>query len=357
MSRSIALTVVLIAAALSGVAPLSAQQAAPARISVPYTMFTLPNGLTVILHEDHSVPIVSRERLVSRRIGQRETGPDRLRAPLRAPDVRGVEKREGRRLRHPARSGRRRQQRVDLRRPHQLLHRRARRTRSTWRCSSSPIAWAICSTSSSENMVNGQRDVVKNERRQGVENAPYGMAGVRIPELLFPKNHPYHWPVIGYMEDLTAASAEDVREFFRKYYAPAEREPRRRRRHQSGRGAEEIEYWFGDVKPGKTADPIEVPPARADGRHQGDADRPRPAATAVPRLDHAAPLLARRRRARRRRERAGRRQELAALQAARVRPADRAGRLRVPGLGDARIDLPDHRHRAAIVRTAGPDAG
>ena len=67
----------------------------------------------------------------------------------------------------------------------------------------------------SEEMVNGQRDVVKNERRQSVENAPYGMADPKIWELMFPKNHPYHWPVIGYMEDLTAASAEDVREFFR----------------------------------------------------------------------------------------------------------------------------------------------
>jgi zinc protease len=48
----------------------------------------------------------------------------------------------------------------------------------------------------SEQMVNGQRDVVKNERRQSVENAPYGMANVRITELMYPKNHPYHWPVI-----------------------------------------------------------------------------------------------------------------------------------------------------------------
>ena len=44
--------------------------------------------------------------------------------------------------------------------------------------------------------VNGQRDVVKNERRQSYENAPYGMAELRISELMFPKNHPYRWPVI-----------------------------------------------------------------------------------------------------------------------------------------------------------------
>ena len=68
--------------------------------------------------------------------------------------------------------------------------------------------------------VDGQRDVVKNERRQGVENRPYGRADVLLPELLFPKDHPYHWPTIGYMDDLSAASYDDVVEFFKKYYAP-----------------------------------------------------------------------------------------------------------------------------------------
>src|SRR5213079_3438811 len=50
--------------------------------------------------------------------------------------------------------------------------------------------------------VNGQRDVVKNERRQSYENRPYGMADLELPEELFPPSHPYHWPVIGSMEDL-----------------------------------------------------------------------------------------------------------------------------------------------------------
>ena len=68
-------------------APLTAQQAGP-RLSVPYQTFTLPNGLTVILHEDHSVPGGVRQRVVPRRLGEREARPHRVRAPLRAPDVR-----------------------------------------------------------------------------------------------------------------------------------------------------------------------------------------------------------------------------------------------------------------------------
>jgi zinc protease len=68
--------------------------------------------------------------------------------------------------------------------------------------------------------VNGQRDVVKNERRQSYENAPYGKAFLRLPELLYPPNHPYHWSTIGSMEDLSAATHADVVQFFKTYYVP-----------------------------------------------------------------------------------------------------------------------------------------
>ena len=65
-----------------------------------------------------------------------------------------------------------------------------------------------------------QRDVVKNERRQRVDNVPYGKADEIILAALYPPSHPYHWPVIGSMADLSAASLEDVKQFFRTYYAP-----------------------------------------------------------------------------------------------------------------------------------------
>lgn len=65
-----------------------------------------------------------------------------------------------------------------------------------------------------------QREVVKNERRQGVDNAPYGIANEVIVAGLYPKGHPYSWPVIGSMTDLSAASVDDVKNFFRTYYAP-----------------------------------------------------------------------------------------------------------------------------------------
>jgi zinc protease len=68
--------------------------------------------------------------------------------------------------------------------------------------------------------LNAQRDVVKNERRQSVDNQPYGMADEILSGTIYPSSHPYSWPVIGSMKDLSAASEEDVKNFFRLYYAP-----------------------------------------------------------------------------------------------------------------------------------------
>jgi len=65
-----------------------------------------------------------------------------------------------------------------------------------------------------------QREVVRNERRQSIENVPYGRAEERLVQLLFPAPHPYYGYVIGSHEDLMAASLADVQQFFRTYYAP-----------------------------------------------------------------------------------------------------------------------------------------
>jgi len=65
-----------------------------------------------------------------------------------------------------------------------------------------------------------QRDVVKNERRQSYENRPYGVASLDLQEATYPSPHPYHWPVIGYMNDLDAASLQDAHAFYRRFYGP-----------------------------------------------------------------------------------------------------------------------------------------
>lgn len=68
--------------------------------------------------------------------------------------------------------------------------------------------------------LDNQRDVVKNERRQRVDNQPYGTAFEKIGAIMYPEGHPYNWTTIGSLEDLQAASLDDVKSFFRQYYIP-----------------------------------------------------------------------------------------------------------------------------------------
>jgi zinc protease len=68
--------------------------------------------------------------------------------------------------------------------------------------------------------LDNQRDVVKNERRQRYDNQPYGTASEKIAELIYPKEHPYNWTTIGSLTDLSNASMDDVKAFFRQYYVP-----------------------------------------------------------------------------------------------------------------------------------------
>ena len=71
-----------------------------------------------------------------------------------------------------------------------------------------------------QDKLDNQRDVVKNERRQRVDNVPYGSSFEKIGQIMYPKPHPYNWSTIGSLEDLQAASLEDVKSFFRQYYVP-----------------------------------------------------------------------------------------------------------------------------------------
>jgi zinc protease len=68
--------------------------------------------------------------------------------------------------------------------------------------------------------LNNQKDVVMNERRQNYDNRPYGLAWELLFSNLFPVEHPYHWPTIGWMEDIERFELQGVKDFFRNYYSP-----------------------------------------------------------------------------------------------------------------------------------------
>jgi zinc protease len=97
---------------------------------------------------------------------------------------------------------------------------------------------------------NNQRDVVLNERRQNYENRPYGLAGIALSSAMFPPDHPYHWPTIGSAEDLRAASIDDVRDFFRTYYHPGNASLSLAGDFEIDQAFELAEEYFGELAPG-----------------------------------------------------------------------------------------------------------
>ena len=95
-----------------------------------------------------------------------------------------------------------------------------------------------------------QREVVLNERRQNYENRPYGLAGIALSAAMFPPDHPYHWPTIGSAADLRAASIGEVREFFQTYYHPANASLSLAGDIDTAEAFELAESYFGTLAPG-----------------------------------------------------------------------------------------------------------
>ena len=97
-----------------------------------------------------------------------------------------------------------------------------------------------------------QRDVVKNERRQSYENRPYGMASWHIQEALYPLPHPYHWMTIGSQEDLDAANLDDIKDFFKRFYSPTNASLAIAGDINMGEALELVNKYFGDLPPGES---------------------------------------------------------------------------------------------------------
>ena len=106
-----------------------------------------------------------------------------------------------------------------------------------------------------------QRDVVKNERRQSYENRPYGLAWETVTGNLFPPGHPYHHPVIGSMADLEAATLEDVHRFFRTWYAPGNAALAIAGDVSVERARDLVERYFGPLPPSEPVPEPDVVPA------------------------------------------------------------------------------------------------
>src|SRR6478672_10662508 len=235
-----------------------AAAAVPA-IDVAYTQFTLPNGLHVILHEDHTVPLVTVNvwyHVGSAREKTGRTGFAHLFEHLMFMGSKNAPYGDFDRLLEAAGGTNNASTAED-------------RTNYYIDVPSNALDLALFLESDrmgylldamSPKVVDAQRDVVKNERRQSYENAPYGMTSIEIAEMLYPKGHPYRWPTIGYTEDLTAATYDDVVQFFRTYYQPANASLVIAGDIDPVKARSAVEKWFAEVKPGAApVPPIDYP--------------------------------------------------------------------------------------------------
>jgi len=248
--------VLLAATATRAQAPAATR---PAPLTVPFAQFTLANGLHVILHEDHTVPLVSVNvwyHVGSAREKPGRTGFAHLFEHLMFEGSGHVKEGAFDTLLETAGGTNNGSTQTD--RTNYYIDVPSNALELALFLESDRMGYLL--DAMSPERVNGQRDVVKNERRQSYENAPYGMAQIEIDKMLYPEGHPYRWPTIGYMEDLTAASYQDVVEFFKRYYQPSNAtlvvagdiEPAGARRL--------VEKWFADVKPGtEPVTPITYP--------------------------------------------------------------------------------------------------
>ena len=227
------------------------------KITVPYSKHTLENGLTVILHEDHTTPTISVNMLYHVGSGNEKpgrTGFAHLFEHIMFEGSANVPEGKFDEWLEAAGGSNNGSTNVD-------------RTNYWENIPSNALELALFLESDrlgflleamSPEKVDGQRDVVKNERRQSYENRPYGMVQIALMEKLYPESHPYHWPTIGSMEDLSAASYEDVVEFFNLYYTPNNVSLSIAGDISPTETLELVEKWFGSIKRGKKAPLIDV---------------------------------------------------------------------------------------------------
>src|SRR5687768_7467080 len=171
--------------------------ARPATIEVPYRQFRLANGLNVILHRDASVPIATVNvwyHVGSANERRGRTGFAHLFEHLMFEGSKNVKEGEFDTLLEGAGGNNNGSTNND--RTNYIVDIPSNALDLALFLESDRMGYLL--DTMSPERVNGQRDVVKNERRQSYENRPYGMADIELDVMLWPENHPYSWPTIGH---------------------------------------------------------------------------------------------------------------------------------------------------------------
>jgi predicted Zn-dependent peptidase len=225
-------------------------------IDIPHTTFTLPNGLTLIVHEDHKAPIVAVN--VWYHVGSKNEKPGKsgfahlfehlmFNGSENYNDdyFQVIERIGGTDVNGTTNSDRTNYfQNVPVAGLDQVLWLESDRM--------GHLLGAIDQAKLDE-----QRGVVQNEKRQG-ENQPYGRQRNLLTKAMYPKGHPYSWTVIGDMEDLNAASLEDVQDWFKSYYGAANAVVAIAGDITADEAYKKVVDYFGDIPSGPTIARAEV---------------------------------------------------------------------------------------------------
>jgi zinc protease len=238
------------ASAPSPAPPASSPAASP---KIEFEQYTLPNGLHVILHVDRKLPIVNVNQWFH--VGSKNEKPGRtgfahlfehlmFQGSLHASEEYfGFVEKAGANLREGGVNGTTNTDRTNF-------------FATVPSGNLEHLLWiesdrlATLAEAIDQKKLDNQREVVKNERRQSLENQPYGRWYELVAQNLFPAGHPYSWSVIGSMDDLNAASLADVQEFFRTYYAPNNLSLVVAGDFDVAQAKQLIERYFGPIAPG-----------------------------------------------------------------------------------------------------------
>lgn len=246
------------------------------RVSMPFEKYVLPNGLEVILHEDRRTPIVAVN--IWYHVGAKDEGPGRsgfahLFEHVMFQGSRNVgEDQFFSYLERAGASDRNGTTNFDRTNYYETVP--ASELGLVLWLESDRMGYLL--DHANEQTFAEQREVVKNERRQRVENASYGFVGHFIYDILFPLGHPYHFPIIGLPQDLDAARIDDVRAFFRRYYVPNNATLVIAGQFQPDKAKELVNKYFGGLMrgqdPGVIRGPLPPPPLTAEVRLDIEAD-------------------------------------------------------------------------------------
>ena len=240
-------------------------------LHVAFAKTTLPNGLDVIVHEQHDVPIVAVS--VWYHVGSKNERPGRtgfahlfehlmFEGSAHYPGGYFEPLQEAGAAVNGSTS-------TDRTNYWELVPRQAIR-RAMW-MEADRMGWLLPALT--ESRFATQRSVVLNERRQNYDNRPYGLASFALHRAVYPDGHPYSWPTIGEPADLHAASLEDVREFFTQYYHPANASLTIAGDIEAAQAFDLAHELFGEIPAGPAVPPVAAAAVAAEPRRLMLEDR------------------------------------------------------------------------------------